>query len=128
MSKPYRSNPITMHLACNLRKELTPTERKLWARLRRSKLNGMPFRKQHAIGNYIVDFCSIKGKLVIELDGSQHTKQHAYDAERTAYLKSLGFKVIRFWNSQVMNDIEGVILAIRKELGAPSRPPPNPKH
>jgi very-short-patch-repair endonuclease len=65
-----------------------------------------------ATGNYIVDFVSIKNKLVIELDGSQHLEQTEYDIERTRYLESQGYKVIRFWNNDVLNDIEGVICAI----------------
>ena len=74
-------------------------------------------RRQHAIGKYIGDFCSPKGKLVIELDGSQHLDQEEQDAERTLYLESQGYKVIRFWNNQVMNDIEGVIREIINTLG-----------
>ena len=76
----------------------------------------MNFRRQHAIGNYIPDFVSIKKKLAIELDGSQHLEQEEYDIERTKYLESQGYKVIRFWNNQVMNDIEGVFRAIETAL------------
>jgi len=113
-----RSNSKTMHRAGELRRELTPAERKLWAYLRSNKLNGVNFRRQHAIGNFIVDFVSIKKKLVIELDGSQHLEQErfAYDIERTKYLESQGYKVIRFWNNQVMNDIEGILRAIEIAL------------
>ena len=102
-----------------LRKELTPAERKLWAYLRGNKLDGLKFRRQHALGPYIVDFCAIKARLIIELDGGQHLEQAEYDAERTAYLEGLGFKVIRFWNNQVMQDISGVILSIRNALETP---------
>src|SRR5258706_14303207 len=66
-----RSNPKTMHRAGELRKELTPSEARLWAYLRGNKLNGVSFRRQHALGNYVPDFVSIKAKLIIELDGSQ---------------------------------------------------------
>ena len=113
-----RSNPKTMHRAGELRKELTPAESKLWAYLRGDKLNGVNFRRQHAIGNFIVDFVSIKRKLVIELDGGQHVEQarFAYDIERTRYLELQGYKVIRFWNNQVENDIEGVIRVIGTTL------------
>jgi len=107
-----RSNPKTMHYAGKLRRDLTPAEQKLWAYLRGNKLNGVKFRRQHALGPYIVDFCSIKAKLIIELDGSQHLEQEEYDLERTAYLKSQGYKVVRFWNNDVMNDIQGVLRAI----------------
>ena len=112
MMPPKRSNSKTMHRAGELRKEPTPAERKLWAYLRGDKLNGVNFRRQHAIGNFIVDFVSIKKKLVIELDGSQHLEQAEYDVERTRYLESQGYKVIRFWNNDVDHEIEGVIRAI----------------
>jgi very-short-patch-repair endonuclease len=111
MPRPQRSNPKTKHHAIKLRKELTPAERKLWARLRNNQL-GATFRRQHAIGNYIPDFCSPKAKLIIELDGGQHLEQEEYDKQRTEYLESQGYKVVRFWNNDVLNDIEGVILAI----------------
>jgi very-short-patch-repair endonuclease len=111
-----RSNPKTMHRAGELRKELTPAEKKLWAYLRGDKLNGVNFRRQHALGNYIVDFVSIKKRLVIELDGSQHLEQTKYDIERTRYFESLGYKVVRFWNNQVENDINGVFRAIEIAL------------
>ncbi len=111
-----RSNPKTMRQAVKLRKELTPAERKLWAYLRGNKLNGVNFRRQHAIGNFIPDFVSIKKKLIIELDGGQHLEQSEYDTERSKYFESLGYKVIRFWNNQVENDINGVIRAIELNL------------
>jgi very-short-patch-repair endonuclease len=115
MPRSQRSNPKTKHRAIELRKELTPAERKLWARIRDDQL-GTKFRRQHAIGTYIPDFVCIKKKLIIELDGSQHLEQEEYDEERTKYLESLGYKVVRFWNDDVMNDIEGVILAIMHAL------------
>ena len=83
----------------------------------RKKLNGVSFRRQHAIGNYIVDFVSIKKKLIIELDGSQHLEQTDYDEERTAYLESRGYRVVRFWNNQVEKEKDGVIRAIEVVLG-----------
>ena len=109
---PKRTTPKGYERARQLRKELTPAEQKLWAYLRGKKLNGVSFRRQHAIGNYIVGFCAIKQKLIIELDGSQHLEQEKYDRERTAYLESQGYKVIRFWNNDVMNNISDVIRAI----------------
>ncbi len=105
----------TPALAGGAREELTPAERKLWAHIRNDQL-GVNFRRQHAIGIYIPDFCSPKAKLIIELDGSQHLEQQEYDNERTKYLESQGYKVIRFWNNHVMNDIEGVIKAIMYSL------------
>jgi very-short-patch-repair endonuclease len=111
MPRPKRSNPKTKHTAIQLRKKSTPAERKLWSRIRDDQL-GVTFRRQHAVGNYIPDFCCPKSKLIIELDGSQHLEQEEYDQERTKYLESLGYRVIRFWNNDVTNNIDGVILAI----------------
>ena len=115
MPRPIRSNPHTKHRAIELRKESTLAEQKLWARIRNDQL-GVTFRRQHAIGNYIPDFCSPRAKLIIELDGSQHLDQQEYDKERTKYFESIGYKVIRFWNTDVMNDIDGVIRAIMLAL------------
>ena len=111
MPRSPRSNPKTKHQANKLRKESTPAERKLWSRIRNDQL-GVTFRRQHAVGNYIPDFYSPKAKLVIELDGSQHLQQAEYDEERTKYLESLGYQVIRFWNNDVMNNIDDVLKVI----------------
>ena len=111
MPRPLRSNPQTKHRAIELRKELTPAEQKLWSRIRNNQL-GVAFRRQHAIGNYIPDFCAPREKLIIELDGSQHLEQQEYDQERTKYLEVHGYKVLRFWNNEVMNNIEAAIRAI----------------
>jgi len=110
-----RTTPKGYDTARKLRKELTPAERKLWAYIRNDKL-GVNFRRQHAIGNYIPDFVCVKKKLIIELDGSQHVEQAEYDTERTKFLEAQGYKVIRFWNNQIMNDINGVIRNIQFAL------------
>ena len=110
-----------MYRAGELRREPPPAERKLWAYLRGDTLNGVNFRRHtrpggryqgHAIENFIVDFAAIKRKL----DGSQHLEQKEYDVERTRYLELQGYKVIRFWNNDVMNNINGVIRAIELAL------------
>jgi len=111
MPRKQRSNPKTKHSAIQLRKVSTPAERKLWSRIRNDQL-GVTFRRQHAVGNYIPDFCSPKAKLIIELDGSGHLDQQEYDEERTKYFEAIGYKVIRFWNNDVMKDIDSVIRAI----------------
>lgn len=111
MPRKPRSNPKTKHRAIELRKASTPAERKLWSRIRNDQL-GVTFRRQHAVGIYVPDFCSPKAKLIIELDGSQHFEQQEYDKERTKYLGSQGYKVIRFWNNDVIKDIEDVIRTI----------------
>ncbi|WKZ39434.1 MAG: endonuclease domain-containing protein [Anaerolineales bacterium] len=115
MPRPPRSNSRTRTRAIELRRELTPAEQKLWALLRNDQL-GVSFRRQHAVGNYIPDFVCIEKKLIIELDGSQHVEQEDYDHERTKYLESQGYKVIRFWNNAVMNEIESVVRAIQFAL------------
>ena len=107
-----RTTPKVFGYAKQLHRNMTPAEVKLWARLRAHRLEGVHFRNQHAIGKYVVDFCAPRKKLIIELDGSQHMEQERYDRERTEYLESKGYKVIRFWNNDVMNDIENVIRAI----------------
>lgn len=107
-----RTTPKVFGHAKQLHRNMTPAEVKLWARLRAHRLESVHFRNQHAIGNYVVDFCAPRKKLIIELDGSQPLEQEVYDKERTEYLESKGYKVLRFWNNDVMNDIESVIRAI----------------
>lgn len=115
MPRKPRSNPKTKHQAIQLRKASTPAERRLWSRIRDDQL-GVTFRRQHAMGVYIPDFCCPKAKLILELDGSQHLEQQEYDGERTRYLESLGYRVIRFWNREVIKNIDGVILVIVQAL------------
>jgi very-short-patch-repair endonuclease len=98
--------------AKELRRDMTPVERKLHAHLRAHRMGGVHFRPQHAIGNYIVDFCAPRKKLIIELDGSQHLEQKEYDAERTKYFEARGYRVMRFWNNDIMKDMEGVLKVI----------------
>jgi crossover junction endodeoxyribonuclease RuvC len=107
-----RTTPKIFKHAKELRRNQTKVEAILWSRLRNHQLKGVGFRRQHAIGNYIVDFCSPRRKLIIELNGSQHLEQGSYDNERTAFLESKGYSVLRFWNKEVMNDIEGVLRTI----------------
>src|SRR5512138_1858547 len=121
MPRPIRSNPHIKHRAIQLRKESTLAEQKLWSWIRNDQL-GVTFRRQHAIGNYIPDFCCPKARLIIELDGSQHLEQEEYDQERTEYLESKGYRVLRFWNNDVMNDIESVIRAIIQAMESEHHP------
>ena len=102
--------------AKELRREMTPPERKLWMRLRAHRMKGVHFRSQHAIGNYVVDFCAPRKKLIIELDGSQHLEQTEYDAERTVFLQSKGYKILRFWNNDVSNNMDAVLSIIWEAL------------
>ena len=103
------------------RKELcsarTPAEIRLWQALKHSQLDGLKFRRQHSMGPYIADFYCPAAKLVIELDGSVHDSEAAQqqDAERTSYLLSLGLRVVRFENREVMENLEGVLCEIRRQ-------------
>jgi len=82
-----------------------------------TEAEGAHFCRQYAIGEYVVDFCAPRAKLVIEVDGSQHLEQEAYDKERTAFLKSKGYRVLRFWNNEVLKNIEGVMAVVLDEIG-----------
>ena len=105
-------------LARNLRKNLTPQEKILWGLLRNRQLNNLKFKRQVPIGDYIVDFLCEEKRLVIELDGGQHNEPEylQYDKTRTFYLLSKGYKVIRFWNNEIDNNLEGVYEEIIKSL------------
>ena len=105
-----------MHRAGELRLGQTLAEEKLWAHLRARRLGGVGFRRQHAIGLYIADFCAPGKMLIVELDGSQHLEQREYDDERTAFLKSKGYRVLRFNNNDVMNHIGQVVSVILENL------------
>ena len=98
--------------ARELRKNPTEAEKVLWSELRYRQLCGYRFRRQRPIGTYIVDFVCLESRLVIELDGGQHLESGCYDAARTSDLNGRGFSVIRFWNNQVLAEIEGVKEAI----------------
>jgi len=93
---------------------MTDAEFKLWKHLRNKQL-GVKFRRQSTIGNYIVDFVSFESKLVIEIDGGQHARSND-DKSREKWLTSQGFKVLRFWNNDVLRNIQGVLEKIRKEM------------
>ncbi len=95
MPRSQRSNPNTKHHAVELRKEMTPAERKLWSHLRNDQL-GVKFRRQHAIGPYIPDFCSPKAKLIIELDGSQHLSRKRMTRREPGIWKLRGTKSYAF--------------------------------
>jgi very-short-patch-repair endonuclease len=104
-----------------LRRNRTEAESRLWYYLRDRRLLRWKFRRQHIIENYIVDFVCLETKLVIELDGSQHIDQATYDNHRTRVLERNGFKVIRFWNNDVLSNIEGVLEMIVKIANRPLR-------
>jgi very-short-patch-repair endonuclease len=107
---------------------VTDAERKLWRGLRNLPLDGSHFRRQATIGPYFADFACHEKRLVIELDGGQHgTEIHArQDAERDAFMKSRGYRVLRFWNNDVMQNIDGVLEVIAEALAVPPPPTPDP--
>jgi adenine-specific DNA-methyltransferase len=114
-----------------MRRSPTDAERKLWQVLRSLKPLGMHFRRQAPIGAYVADFAWYGGKLVIELDGSQHAEARStYDARRTQWLQSQGYRVLRFWNHDVLKSSrsvgEAVLAAARKNTALPTNPTPNP--
>ncbi len=113
-----------IHFVRQLRSNMTDAERKLWRHLRQKQIYGYKFRRQHPIGKYIVDFVCVENGLVVELDGGQHSEQIIADSSRTEFLMKRGCKVLRFWNNEVLNNIEGVKQIIAEELL--NYPHPNP--
>src|SRR3989304_1627740 len=111
------------NIARTLRKNFTETERLLWKHIRQKQLDGYKFRRQQPIGQYIVDFVNFERKIIIELDGGQHTEIEK-DKERDKFLRDQGFKVLRFWNHEVFENVEGVLEVIKKNLLPP--PPLHP--
>jgi very-short-patch-repair endonuclease len=111
-----------------LRKSMTDAERLLWRHLRAHRLCDQKFRRQQPIGPYIVDFVHFGARLVVEADGGQHNGS-SNDAERDAWLQSQGFAVLRFWNHDILQNIEAVLEVVLNEIdkGAPSPPAPLPQ-
>ena len=97
---------------------MTRPEVLLWHYLRRSQLSGHRFRRQHPIGRYIADFACIEQRLIIELDGGQHTEQREYDRQRDAYISSRGYRILRFWNDDVLKDMGAVLEEILRTIEA----------
>ncbi|MBI3286052.1 MAG: DUF559 domain-containing protein [Burkholderiales bacterium] len=113
-----RVNPVSTERARELRSDMTVVEHKLWQAIRGEQIDGCKFRRQYVIGKYIADFACVAQKLVIELDGGQHQDQVGYDDHRTAYLQQQGWRVLRFWNNDVMENMEGVLAGIALALAA----------
>ncbi len=108
------SDRLTL-LAKELRSSTTDTERLLWSQIRAKRLGGYKFRRQHPMGKYIVDFVCLERGLVIELDGGQHTEPETkeYDSERDNWLKKEGYTMLRFWDNEIFQNMEGVLEVIR---------------
>jgi very-short-patch-repair endonuclease len=104
-----------------LRRRATDAEAALWNELRARRLDGLKFRRQHPLGPFVVDFCCVEHRLIVEVDGSVHADQREYDEERSAYLAAISYRVIRFTNDQIFNDIGRVLATIRSEASAPRR-------
>jgi 5-methyltetrahydrofolate--homocysteine methyltransferase len=123
--KRWRAPKEVQHRARELRKEMTAAEKRLWQVLRGNQLDGLYFRRQHAIGAYIVDFICTQAKLIIEVDGTSHLEHEEYDKERTRWLEDeKGYRVIRFTNDDVLKNIHEVLEVIRNAVKGPHLPSP----
>ena len=111
-----RPKPQLKHLTRNLRNDPTDAERTLWQHLRTRNLDGHRFTRQYVIDTAIVDFACPQAKLAIELDGGQHDQQRHADNLRTKRLNKHGYRVLRFWNNEATNNIEGVLNTIQQAL------------
>jgi very-short-patch-repair endonuclease len=101
-----------------LRRDSTDAEKRLWSILQNRKLDGWKFRRQVAIDSFIVDFCCMEARLIVELDGEQHAiVRKSYDDARTRELRALGYRVLRFWNGEVLESAEDVALEVGRMLG-----------
>ena len=120
--------PINLtEVARGLRKTSTDAERLLWKHLRAKQFSGIKFRRQEQIGRFIADFVCFEKSIIIEADGSQHALEKEKDEERTQWLNSQGFQVLRFWNNEILTNIDGVIETILRHCGTPPPPPlPSP--
>jgi len=113
------------NIARMLRRRSTNVEKILWQKLKGRQLEGYKFRRQQPVGPYIVDFVNFEKRIVIELDGGQHAIRKDSDKKRDAWLKAEGFEVLRFWNNDLFENLEGILEVIRKTLLSPS---PGPSH
>ena len=103
---------MTVEQARTLRKNMTDAERGLWNRLKSRQLGGAKFRRQQTLGSYIVDFICFEKRLIVEVDGGQHSEQIDADQRRTAWLEAQGYQVLRFWNNEVLGNMDGVTQVI----------------
>ena len=107
-----------------LRRRMTDAERKMWFALRDRRLGGFKFKRQWTVGHFVVDFCCIERRLIVEIDGGQHNAGR--DAPRTAALNEQGYRVICFWNNDVLGNLEGVLTVLLQELRNSPHPFPLP--
>ncbi|MEO0376738.1 MAG: endonuclease domain-containing protein [Cyanobacteria bacterium P01_A01_bin.17] len=118
------TTPNIDQAARQLRRQLTPAEATLWKALRNRRLGDLRFRRQHPIGNFIVDFCCPAKKLIIEVDGEIHQQQQDYGEARTEHLERFGYRVIRFSNEAVENNLQNALEAIRPASASETNVPP----
>lgn len=109
--------------ARELRLNSTDAERRLWRHLRNHQVNGWQFRRQHPVPPYFADFACVEARLIVEADGGQHADNDA-DLKRTAYLEKRGWRVLRFWNNEILESTDHVIETIAAALGPHPNPPP----
>ncbi len=109
-----------------LRRSMTDAEMRLWRCLRSKQMSGFKFRRQHPFENYVLDFVSLDAMLVVEVDGGQHLANKAADEERTRNWSRAGFKVLRFWNNEVLTNTDAVKETIWRALNTPSPPQSSP--
>lgn len=125
--KGQTNDGIRQHkLQRRLRNRMTDAELRLWRCLRRRQMRGFRFRRQHPFGDYILDFVCLEAMVVIEVDGGQHGEHSSCDATRTANLNAAGFRVLRFWNNEILRDIEAVADSIWRALQTPPPSQPSP--
>ena len=117
---------LNVDRARNLRQKQTDAEQTLWRHLRARHLQGWKFRRQHQVGSYIVDFVCTDAWLIVELDGGQHADQVTYDERRTLELQAMGYRVLRFWNNDVLANPESILEVLLEALASPGPPPPPP--
>jgi very-short-patch-repair endonuclease len=99
-----------------LRRQMTDAEKLMWSKLRGRRFDRVKFKRQKPIAGYIVDFVALDLKLIVEIDGGQHAQRIAADTARTGALEQAGYHVVRFWNHDVLGNIEGVLEALIQEL------------
>jgi len=118
-------NDLHKHsIAKAFRRNLTDTERFLWKHLRARRIEGYKFRRQEPIGHYIADFVCQEARMIVEVDGGQHSVERGKDFERDRWFEEQGYKVLRFWNNEVLTNINGVLEVIRNTVTHPPLTPP----
>jgi very-short-patch-repair endonuclease len=116
----------SLSVSRKLRSSPTDAERLLWRHLRMRQMTEFKFRRQYPVGKYVVDFVCIKKRLAIEIDGGQHAERTTSDTQRTKSLEAEGYQILRFWNNDVLQNIEGVKAEIWRVLNTPPPPQPSP--